>query len=807
MATKKRRKRKETRGVIVHHTATRTLEQALRALRSGGKTVHAIIDRDGTVHELVDRDVVGGHTMPSKAYGKFAVRAPGLSNANTYGIEVVGRGNDDITPEQIAAGAKFASEIAQSYGLDPKTSVFGHGEVTPTHRQLTEGMGIVGQIRTGTPITVSEKQFEKLYGPKSWADGDFLLGGAPGKAAAAVMDLVRGKENLLGEAQLKKGMVSPKVATLQRALETAGYSVGPQGADGKFGEATEAALKRFQQDRGLEPVGYAGPKTRAALHDTLTGTMGPGFDEPTGVTGTIGSRFGYDPFGVGKMQNDMARAAALSGPGFDEPTGVRAPVRSSIDVFAGPGFDEPTGIKTIGQTVGQQQNDAFQQAIKDGWTAKAAAIRSGRLDEPPVPRFNPRFELAAGSNSNFADPAVDKTGQGVKPPNFDDTFRDPFPAIQTGRGIKDTFDILSTVNKYSGNDAVSAPASAQAPATIGSSARSSAGATSTFDVPTRTLVGSAPARAVKALPTNAGSGGGVPSQVGYGGTGSPEAQKAAVTRFQSTGQPATIGQSAQHITPRPAPTPIKPTVVRTVSIPSTPAPKPAAPKPAAPTISAAARAALLSGPGFDEPTGIKTIGQAAINQPPIPRPNQVILSKLPPATTVPAYKVTDPVDGFLPAPVKAPVPIGMTAQHIMPMAPVEQKPFINLPLPAKMALGAVFPGIGMGISLLNKAMLGFPNAGAKMGVSNVEKSGVAPGGIDWSRGTNRYGQKTMSYTKNGVTHNTTTIRGKDFYSRGAARPSGSSGGSSSRSTSGAGSKSGGPGASKPAGTTRPSQRD
>lgn len=154
------------------------------------------------------------------------------------------------------------------------------------------------------------------------------------------------------------------------------------------------------------------------------------------------------------------------------------------------------------------------------------------------------------------------------------------------------------------------------------------------------------------------------------------------------------------------------------------------------------------------------------------------------------------------APKPAPIPIPrMSPVPPAPVAPPPQPTFFpKVPLPAKIIAGALIPGAPLamaGMGILNRAMLGFPNAGAKMGVSNVTHSGTTPQGLDWSRGTNRYGQKTMSYTDSrGVTHNTTTIRGKDYYSRGAAssgggssssgssRSSGSSGGSTSSGSSG-----------------------
>ena len=58
-----------------------------------------------------------------------------------------------------------------------------------------------------------------------------------------------------GYVKLKKGDINTNVLVLQDALNTLGYTGG--GLDGVMGSGTEAALKKYQQDRGLTPTGVA----------------------------------------------------------------------------------------------------------------------------------------------------------------------------------------------------------------------------------------------------------------------------------------------------------------------------------------------------------------------------------------------------------------------------------------------------------------------------------------------------------------------------------------------------------------------
>jgi hypothetical protein len=131
-------------GFVVHHSGGTTLEGLRSTLADRGLGSEYLMDRDGTIYPY------GGagspHMQPNDRWGGIA---PGLTNKNAVGMEVVARDNNDVTPAQIASAQKF---IAANY---PDTPVYGHGEVNPGHKQADEGMAIVNAIRGSRGVAVA----------------------------------------------------------------------------------------------------------------------------------------------------------------------------------------------------------------------------------------------------------------------------------------------------------------------------------------------------------------------------------------------------------------------------------------------------------------------------------------------------------------------------------------------------------------------------------------------------------------------------------------------------------------------------
>lgn len=65
---------------------------------------------------------------------------------------------------------------------------------------------------------------------------------------------------------LQPGTTGTDVERLQRDLSQLGYEIA---VDGVFGEATETAVKKFQQDNNLTVDGIVGPQTGRQLGAAL----------------------------------------------------------------------------------------------------------------------------------------------------------------------------------------------------------------------------------------------------------------------------------------------------------------------------------------------------------------------------------------------------------------------------------------------------------------------------------------------------------------------------------------------------------
>ena len=85
-------------------------------------------------------------------------------------------------------------------------------------------------------------------------------------------------ESTSAQPQAQAGQSPEMVKQAQEKLSAAGHEAGP--ADGKMGPQTQAALKEFQESKGLEASGQLDQKTIAALGVSESGGASTGSSAP-----------------------------------------------------------------------------------------------------------------------------------------------------------------------------------------------------------------------------------------------------------------------------------------------------------------------------------------------------------------------------------------------------------------------------------------------------------------------------------------------------------------------------------------------
>lgn len=137
-------------------------------------------------------------------------------------------------------------------------------KVTATRVYTVEGntSGASGVIANGGGVC--KKSYSRSYW-KIAGYGRPKYDPEPDKAPAETEK--KGSGYMFEVHDLVKGNKGEEVRFLQRLLIGHGYSVGTSGTDGSFGGDTEKAVKKFQQDKGVEInyPGTVGKKTWKAL--------------------------------------------------------------------------------------------------------------------------------------------------------------------------------------------------------------------------------------------------------------------------------------------------------------------------------------------------------------------------------------------------------------------------------------------------------------------------------------------------------------------------------------------------------------
>jgi N-acetyl-anhydromuramyl-L-alanine amidase AmpD len=155
-------------GLLIHHTAgfEKNAERVGDVLRNRKLSVQYVIDRDGDIVQMTPEGRTAFHAGKLEKSQKVTGRQ--LGNTSLEGVEVIARGEKDVTPQQRSAIARLVRDRSERWGYDPKTSVWGHGELTG--RKEREEGATARLIREGK-LKLPEKE-DKTLAQKADRDED-----------------------------------------------------------------------------------------------------------------------------------------------------------------------------------------------------------------------------------------------------------------------------------------------------------------------------------------------------------------------------------------------------------------------------------------------------------------------------------------------------------------------------------------------------------------------------------------------------------------------------------------------------------
>lgn len=225
----------------------------------------------------------------SYAYNRGADRKKKIESASeeTFAFDCVclikallwgWNGNSD----HVYGGAVYASNGVQDINEDSMINMckevsadFGRiavGEVVwmPGHIGVYVGDGLAVECtpswENGAQITAVHNIGRKRgYNGREWKTHGKLPWVSYEAAEATTSNAKKGDDYTLGFDYLRTGSKGEAVAAVQALLIARGYSCGPYGQDGDFGEATAKAVRSFQADCEIEVDGVVGKDTMSRL--------------------------------------------------------------------------------------------------------------------------------------------------------------------------------------------------------------------------------------------------------------------------------------------------------------------------------------------------------------------------------------------------------------------------------------------------------------------------------------------------------------------------------------------------------------
>ncbi len=296
-----------------------------------------------------------------------------------------------LTVGLVAGGSTVAS--AGSTPAPATVSVIGlqKGDTGPAVKALQEalirvGIGVVHGVDSyfGSATQSSVKALQRMKGLPITGVVDAATAAALGLAAPAAAPAAAAPA-AASNGSLARGARGDAVRRLQQSLTAAGVTVAG-GVDGIFGTATEAAVKTFQQARGLPATGVADASTLGALQGG-GGSAPRAVSSPPGAVALTGLRLGHRSTSVVALQQ------ALINLGYSIRLGANG-------IF---GTDTQNAVMQL-----QQRNGVAATGVVD---AKSAAVLAGAPAAAPAAAAATPASAAAPAANGFA--TYDERGQRV----------------------------------------------------------------------------------------------------------------------------------------------------------------------------------------------------------------------------------------------------------------------------------------------------------------------------------------------------------------------------------------------------------
>ncbi len=278
-------------GITVHNTdsittgsGTTMSEQYTRATVNGNMG-------DVRVHFYCD-DVEAWQNLPFTLSGWHAADGQGDGNRKTIAIECIMNGTSGTRNEKAEDNcARLTAWLLNKYGLTT-ANVYSHshwysGKTCPIYilphwnSFIKKVEGYLKSVPASTPTPAPQTTSVIYRIRKTWDDAKSQYGAYANLDSAkkmcpegysvfdpngkVVYSNIPEKKVSVELRQLQKGSNGNDVKSLQQLLIARGYNLGSYGSDGSFGDATLAAVKKYQSDNKLTSDGIVGKTTWESL--------------------------------------------------------------------------------------------------------------------------------------------------------------------------------------------------------------------------------------------------------------------------------------------------------------------------------------------------------------------------------------------------------------------------------------------------------------------------------------------------------------------------------------------------------------